>query len=111
MTKNFDVLGVAALLLLAAYGRGNEHNATTSFKGGILPSLKVDSVLSDFHRLTRIMNRMDSLGRMAFKPDEDYDFLSRLKGDKPQLDLDSIAEAMAPLISSMGLDSMLDKLK
>lgn len=115
MAKNSSMIGVAAILLiLAAGGDGKQagrftgglsENADISGRSGlgsILPTMEITGILRDLHKLTSIMNHMDSLGQMALHQPE----RPKLPPPSEMLskaipDLGSIIETVAPFLSSL----------
>lgn len=122
MSKNSNVIGVAAILLILAAGtdigktgaKGYENSNGNFYEnsvsedrrsgiGKILPPLEIRSILSDLHRLTSIMNRMDDLGRMALSSPERPKLPPPSEIlNKAMPDLGGIIETVAPFLSSLG---------
>lgn len=110
MAKNSNVIGIAAILLILASKEGN-GSSDFSGKGNSnlvrgLPSIEINGILNDLHKLTFIMNHMDNLGQMALHPSErpklppPSEMISRAIPD-----LGNIMEAVAPFLSALGNDS------
>ena len=105
MAKTFSVLGVAALLLIAASGNETGSRMVSPLRNGILPTIEAGSILRDFHKLTNVMSRMDNLGQMAFQSSDRPGLPTPKSSPLANLDISDLAEAMAPILSSLGANS------
>lgn len=76
MNSNSGILGIAAVILIATAAKHESSPdslktqwAKHSGHAGLLPgSFDLGRTLKDLHRITDIINRMDSLGQMVLNP-------------------------------------------
>ena len=97
MGKNTDVIGVILLLflvcrLLVDKGRGSGR----SLLGGLEPI----GLVSDFHRMVGVMDKLDSMGQMVINPPK-LPEPSQLINTNAIPNLDGIIEMMGPLLSNL----------
>lgn len=101
MANNSGIIGVAAVLLIAAAsGQGGLNSAP---RGGVAKAFELGSVLKDLHRMTSIMNRMDNLGQMVLNPPAPPKLPPAGEiFSKAMPDLNGIIENIGPLLAAFG---------
>ncbi len=114
MSKKPGAAGFAAILLIAALRRSESdmNPQSGSYRsrpfsgflpgGGIIRAFEAESVLRDLHRITEIINRMDSVGQVVLNPPPlpKLPPPSQLLGSLP--DLSSIMGSIGPLMAALG---------
>lgn len=97
MGKNTDVIGVILLLFLVSGVLGDKgHGSGRSLLGGLEPI----GLVSDFHRMVGVMDKLDSMGQMVINPPK-LPEPSQLINTNAIPNLDGIIEMMGPLLSNL----------
>ena len=97
MGKNTDVIGVILLLFLVSGVVGdNGRGSGRSLLGGLEPI----GLVSDFHRMVGVMDKLDSMGQMVINPPK-LPEPSQLINTNAIPNLDGIIEMMGPLLSNL----------
>ncbi|MBS5335259.1 MAG: hypothetical protein KHY62_07055 [Firmicutes bacterium] len=75
MNNNSGIIGIAAIIIIAAAKHGNSTDSLKSqgvknpgYAGFFPGSFDLGRTLKDLHKVTDIINRMDSLGQMVLNP-------------------------------------------
>ena len=97
MGKNTDVIGVILLLFLVSGVLGDKGlGSGRSLLGGLEPI----GLVSDFHRMVGVMDKLDSMGQMVINPPK-LPEPSQLINTNAIPNLDGIIEMMGPLLSNL----------
>ena len=97
MGKNTDVIGVILLLFLVSGVLGDKGRGSgRSLLGGLEPI----GLVSDFHRMVGVMDKLDSMGHMVINPPK-LPEPSQLINTNAIPNLDGIIEMMGPLLSNL----------
>ena len=97
MGKNTDVIGVILLLFLVSGVLGDKGRGSgRSLLGGFEPI----GLVSDFHRMVGVMDKLDSMGQMVINPPK-LPEPSQLINTNAIPNLDGIIEMMGPLLSNL----------
>ena len=97
MGKNTDVIGVILLLFLVSGVLGDKGRGSgRSRLGGLEPI----GLVSDFHRMVGVMDKLDSMGQMVINPPK-LPEPSQLINTNAIPNLDGIIEMMGPLLSNL----------
>ena len=97
MGKNTDVIGVILLLFLVSGVLGVKRRGSgRSLLGGVEPI----GLVSDFHRMVGVMDKLDSMGQMVINPPK-LPEPSQLINTNAIPNLDGIIEMMGPLLSNL----------
>ena len=97
MGKNTDVIGVILLLFLVSGVLGDKGRGSgRSLLGGLEPI----GLVSDFHRMVGVRDKLDSMGQMVINPPK-LPEPSQLINTNAIPNLDGIIEMMGPLLSNL----------
>ena len=97
MGKNTDVIGVILLLFLVSGVLGDKGRGSgRSLLGGLEPI----GLVSDFHRMVGVMDKLDSMGQMVINPPK-LPEPSQLINTNAIPNLDGIIEMTGPLLSNL----------
>lgn len=97
MGKNTDAIGIILLLFLVSGVLGDKGRGS----GRLLPgNLEPIGLVSDFHRMVGVMEKLDSMGQMVINPPKLPD-PSQLINTNAIPNLDGIMEMVGPLLSNL----------
>ena len=97
MGKNTDVIGVILLLFLVSGVLGDKGRGSgRSLLGGLEPI----GLVSDFHRMVGVMDKLDSMGQMVINPPK-LPEPSQLINTGAIPNLDGIMEMVGPLLNNL----------
>ena len=97
MGKNTDVIGVILLLFLVSGVLGDKGRGSGR---SLLGCLEPIGLVSDFHRMVGVMDKLDSMGQMVINPPK-LPEPSQLINTNAIPNLDGIIEMMGPLLSNL----------
>ena len=97
MGKNTDVIGVILLLFLVSGVLGDKGRGSgRSLLGGLEPI----GLVSDFHRMVGVTDKLDSMGQIVINPPK-LPEPTQLTNTNAIPNLDGIIEMMGPLLSNL----------
>lgn len=101
MAKNTESIGVVLILVVLA-GALNSSSSNTLGKKSIIPALNMGNIMKDFHRMTDVMGKVDSLGQMALSPPK-LPEPSKLINTSALPDISGIMDTLGPLLKNMNM--------
>lgn len=103
MSSNKDILGIAVLLvLITTKGKGG-LGGLGSF--GIQPAsspLDMARTINNFHHVTQVINKIDSLGQTALNPPPINQLLPMVSNDEGPFNIGKIVKTISPILDSFG---------
>ena len=106
MSSNKDILGIAVLLVLInARGKGGLGGLGILGSLGIQPSsspLDMARTINNFHHVTQVINKIDSLGQTALNPPPINQILPMVSNDDGPFNIGKIVKTISPIVDSLG---------